>query len=350
MHPYLDPWHRIPMYGFMIAIGVVCVVLLSLFWHDTKLKRDDAVYSTTFALVGGFIGAKLLSILQNIPAMASGRISFLLVLQSGYVFYGGFIGGLVGIIIYGLVFKINLLTLFDFAALRVPVGQAFGRIGCLCAGCCFGRPTDMPWGIKYPPSTLNPSLNELYGQALHPTQIYETIYCTLIFIVLLVMTSKYFRGKLMKGVVATTYVGLYAVCRFVNEFFRFDMERKFVGAVSTSQFISILLVIGAVAAWIAAILIMQKRKKSPGFAQKFVDRMAYIMPPPPKPKQAPATADGEPTTDIAPDGAQPEAVVSDSAEAVANDSPAVEPNTSSTDAIDNGADIPDAPAEQDGKA
>lgn len=235
------------MYGVCFIIGIVASLLLLLFYirkRSDKVSKDDTLYAACFALVAGILGAKLLSILTSINYIKQYQIGIIDIIRNGFVFYGGLLGGFLGYFIYGKVYKIPVLDLTDQGAQVLPLGHAFGRLGCFCAGCCYGKPTESFLGVIYthPSDPLTP-----IGVKLLPTQLFEAGYCFLIFIALFILNKK---KKLSSGVNTTMYVVSYAICRFINEFFRFDGERGFLLNLSTSQWISILLVAAISSYWI----------------------------------------------------------------------------------------------------
>jgi phosphatidylglycerol:prolipoprotein diacylglycerol transferase len=129
-----------------------------------------------------------------------------------------------------------LWTTTDVFAPGIALGHVVGRLGCLMAGCCFGRPTSVPWAITFHDSlAAGPPL----GVPLHPTQLYEAAAEALIFVVLLALER---RGRSFAGRTFWAYMLLYAVSRFAIEFYRGDDRGMIFGAVSTSQFVSLIVV------------------------------------------------------------------------------------------------------------
>jgi phosphatidylglycerol:prolipoprotein diacylglycerol transferase len=128
----------------------------------------------------------------------------------------------------------------DFVAPALALGQAVGRMGCLAAGCCYGKPTYLPWAIHFhDPDSLAP-----IDVGLHPTQIYDALCGVVIFAILCVVR----RHKRFHGQVMLVYLVLYTIARTAVELFRGDRERGlfFGGLLSTSQLISIALLATAV--------------------------------------------------------------------------------------------------------
>jgi phosphatidylglycerol---prolipoprotein diacylglyceryl transferase len=141
-----------------------------------------------------------------------------------------------------------VLKTFDAYAPGIAFGHIVGRVGCFAAGCCYGRPTSLPWGVTF----TNPLANELSGTplgvALHPTQLYEAAANAGIFLLLLWL----FRHKRFDGQVLGAYFFLYGVARYLLEFFRDDPERGsvFGGAMTVTQLIALCLVVAGGLLWL----------------------------------------------------------------------------------------------------
>jgi phosphatidylglycerol:prolipoprotein diacylglycerol transferase len=134
----------------------------------------------------------------------------------------------------------------DITAPGIALGQSIGRLGCLSAGCCYGKPTSMPWGITFTNTYSYENVGVPLNVPLHPTQIYESLGTFLLFGFLMWrLGRKHFTGQII-----LEYLMLYAGLRFVIEFFR-DDERGFIlnGLLSTSQFIGILTILGSALAF-----------------------------------------------------------------------------------------------------
>ena len=168
-------------------------------------------------------------------------------IQSGGTFYGGIIGAIATIVLYTYFQKMPLLPVLDTFAAAVPLGHAIGRLGCFAAGCCFGKPTALPWGIRF----TNPAAEQLAGTPLgiplHPTQLYEAAAEFFNFLFLVWMGRRQrFAGQLIGA-----YFMLYGLERGVIELFRGDPGRTmmFHDTVSLMQIVSILLVLAGAFLW-----------------------------------------------------------------------------------------------------
>ncbi|CCJ34501.1 Prolipoprotein diacylglyceryl transferase [Caloramator australicus RC3] len=164
------------------------------------------------------------------PTVFKNPKSIIYMLTSGFVVYGGLIGGVLAGYIYCKKRGLNFLKMFDLAAPSMALAQSIGRQGCHFAGCCYGRPTDSPFGVIFKESPFAPN-----GVKLIPTQEISSLGNLIIFLILL----NYSKKERSDGKVAGLYILLYSVGRFIIEFFRGDFRGN-VGPLSTSQFISII--------------------------------------------------------------------------------------------------------------
>lgn len=258
MYPYLFNNEHLPMYGILFIVGMSLAIIYSRFFasKNSKVNKDDLLYAACFALVGGIIGAKLLSILTSIDIIIKYKIPFVDIIKNGFVFYGGFLGGALGYFIYSKAYKINYFDLTDNAVQALPLGHAFGRIGCFCAGCCYGKETNSFIGVIYthPADPYCP-----VGVKLLPTQLFESAYCFLLFLAILFIKKKY--PNLKRGFLTLFYVFSYATFRFMLEFLRGDEARRAFLHISTSQWISLLLIIVS-ASFVVFYRVKAKKEKS----------------------------------------------------------------------------------------
>jgi phosphatidylglycerol:prolipoprotein diacylglycerol transferase len=208
---------------------------------DAARVSDLGVY----VLIAGLVGAKLLLVVVDFQHFREHPDELFSIFQSGGVFYGGLIAALPVAAWYARRHGLPGWATADVLAPGVAIGQAIGRLGCFAAGCCFGRPTDVAWAVTFRDAYANRYVGTPLDIAVHPTQIYESLLTLLIFFMLLFVAAR----KRFHGQVAISYVVLYAVARFTVEFYRGDTARGsvFGGVLSTSQFIAILMLLGALA-------------------------------------------------------------------------------------------------------
>ncbi|MBZ4664415.1 MAG: prolipoprotein diacylglyceryl transferase [Caloramator sp.] len=232
MHPILFRIGNITIYsyGFMIAVGILSAVIISMYRARRVGISDDVVLDIAiFGVLGGVIGAKLLFIIAEAPYVIKNPVVLKDMIKGGFVVYGGLIGGVLVAYIYCRKKKVDFLKMFDVAAPAIAVAQGFGRIGCFSAGCCYGKETTSPLGVVFKNSPFAPN-----GVRLIPTQLISSLGNFLIAAVLFYFSKK----AKHNGQVAGLYMILYSVGRFMVEFLR-DDPRGNVLFFSTSQFICI---------------------------------------------------------------------------------------------------------------
>lgn len=227
-------------YGLMIAIGLLAAILLASYRAKRKGMDEDIVFNLIIvAIVFGFLGAKLMYLIVEFQAFLADPWGQL-ISGSGFVVYGGIILGAGAAFVYCRIKKVSFLKHFDLFVPSIAVAQGFGRVGCLGAGCCYGKETESIFHIIFHSSPLAPN-----NVALIPTQVYSSLGNFAIAGILLIYASR--NRKL--GNTGLLYMALYSVFRFGIEFFRAD-HRGAIGVLSTSQFISIFVFVAAVVAFI----------------------------------------------------------------------------------------------------
>lgn len=235
-------------YGLMIGIGFIAAYLMTEF-RSRKYRMNTDIVFTLFisSVVFGLLGAKVLYYLTILDRVIKDP-GVILDEMEGFVVYGGIIGGVLAGYVVCRIKKEKFWQYFDLIAPAIALAQGFGRIGCLLAGCCYGKETDSPLSITFHTSDFAPN-----DVALIPTQIYSSILDFLNCFVLCLIARYAKKERTVSG----CYLIFYSTGRFILEFFRGDLERGSVGVLSTSQFISIFIfVIGA------AILFTGKKKTS----------------------------------------------------------------------------------------
>lgn len=262
MLPYIDIFGvKIPMYGLCMAAALLIAVGLSCIRSKRRGADVDRLLTIALsAIVFGIIGAKLLFFLvtysweEFVTKLHANGISFLL--DGGLVFYGGLIGGVLGAFIGAKIIRVKLSDYSDAIVPTLPLAHAIGRLGCFCSGCCYGRVTDSWIGMCFPNSItgLAPDVRVI------PTQLIESGANLILFIALVLFTLRRRRGFTTLFV----YMIAYGVERFLIEFLRGDEIRGVFGWFSTSQWISLgLIVLGA-----AGLIVTHMRAKRPAAGEK----------------------------------------------------------------------------------
>jgi phosphatidylglycerol:prolipoprotein diacylglycerol transferase len=238
MHPLLINIGPIPVrtYGFMIAIGfLVAVAITKRLAMRAKLDVEKVLDLAFWCLLVGFAGARFLYIITQFHYFLENPLAVFKVWEGGLVFLGGPIAVIPFFIWYVKKNKLPVWKTLDVGGPALTIAHAFGRFGCLAAGCCYGKPTGTDFGIKLYSDLVD---RNLQGIPLHPTQLYEASALFILFFGLLYVNKK----KVFDGQVALTYFLVYPLIRSLIEIFRGDVVRGFVidEILSTSQFISLI--------------------------------------------------------------------------------------------------------------
>lgn len=231
-------------YGLMIGIGIVAAMILIMTRaKGAGLDGDKAWKIVMWSTIVGFAGGKAMYMLVEHEQLIKDPLS--VIGSSGFVVYGGIIAGLLFCLWYCKRSKVSFLRYIDLFLPGLSVGQGFGRLGCLMAGCCYGREAHVhEWGIIFPHGCLAPA-----GVELVPTQVYSSIGNFGIAAALLIVDYATRKRTRTPGTLLGLYLILYGVGRFIIEMFRNDV-RGSIGILSTSQFISIFMVAAAIVIFI----------------------------------------------------------------------------------------------------
>ena len=246
MHPILFESGSFTLYTYGVLLAAAYLLGLQFAVVRARargLDRQRVLDLGIWIIVGALAGAKLLLLVTDLHQYSGSPRALVDLVRSAGVFYGGLVAAVGVAFVYMWRHRMPLWTTTDAFAPGIALGHAVGRLGCLMAGCCFGRPTSVPWAITFhnPAASLNSDTP--LGVPLHPTQLYEAGAELVILSVLLWLER---RGRSFPGRTFWTYMLLYTAARFVIEFYRGD-PRGTVGIFSTSQFVSLILAPLAVA-------------------------------------------------------------------------------------------------------
>src|SRR5215217_6079247 len=262
MYPELFRIGNFPIntYGVFLAIAFLCAILIAV-----RLARRDGlpaekIYDLSlWMLLAGLVGSKILMLFTE-PDYRDNPALFLSLdfLRSGSVWYGGLLGAVLAGYFLMKRYQLPWWKTADACAPGIAIGNFFGRQGCFAAGCCWGKPTSLPWGVKF--SELGHQItgvpNDTY---LHPTQLYESFTMLLVFLFLLWLHKR----KRFSGQVILAYALLYSIIRFAIEFVRDDPRGDIFGlttmtGLSTSQLISLVIGLSAL-----ILLLLRRRRAHP---------------------------------------------------------------------------------------
>ena len=247
MHPIL--FHIGPFtvytYGLWIAIGFFAAMILIM--SEAKRQRISPSLVSDLAfwcVIGGIIGARLIYVVYNLSYFLKHPLDILALWKGGLVFFGAILGGLIGGILFLRKCSLSFWQAADLVAPGLALAQGFGRLGCFSAGCCYGKPTHVPWAVVFKDlHSLAP-----IGIPLHPTQLYHSFACFIMAIILIKVQRRYFTARLLDptlpyGGVFGLYLLLHGLQRFIIEFFRGDPRPIIFDGFSVTQFFAIIAII-----------------------------------------------------------------------------------------------------------
>ncbi len=234
---------NVSAYAFFATVGLVCAVVYTYFRIDIAgLSFKEYLIDLIACAIGTLVGARLMFVIAMLPQI---EITFNNILHylinGGIVFYGGMLGLILGVYVFSSIFHRDFSMIINVMAPALPMFHFFARIGCLFAGCCYGIPWN--WGVI---------MQDSPDVVRFPVQVFESI-CNAAICVIII--TREHRRKTCEGNIKV-YLILYAICRFVLEFFRGDSVRGiwFFG-LSTAQIVSLIIVC------VISVLAIRKRKR-----------------------------------------------------------------------------------------
>lgn len=239
------------LYGLMIGVGILaCFSILYLYGKKEKVEEsfmDFVFYNTIVAIALGFGAAALFQATYNYIENPEAGFDF----GSGITFIGGLIGGvisfLVGYAIFRKRFKTRLVDIISFIPCCILIAHAFGRVGCLFAGCCHGEKTTAWYGI------FMHTVEFGYAKVV-PTQLFEALFLFALFAICFILVwKKKFKHNM------SLYLIAYGIFRFLLEFLRADDRGQLLGVISPSQFWSLLMIVAGVAVYFLLEWLYKKR-------------------------------------------------------------------------------------------
>ncbi|HBG46797.1 MAG TPA: prolipoprotein diacylglyceryl transferase [Deltaproteobacteria bacterium] len=222
MHPVLFQFGPVAVrfYGLMYVVAIlVASVLITKEVKRKKiaLTQDDVMNFIIWTVVGGIIGARAYYVAFNWDYYGANPFEIPAVWHGGLAIHGGLLGGISAAWLFLRRKSIAFWRMADAVAPSIILGQAFGRFGNFMNGDAHGRPTDLPWGIVFPPGSIAGS--EFPGIPLHPVMLYEMLINLGIFSFLWFYLKK---REHKSGFIFAVYLTLYSIGRFVVEGFRAD--------------------------------------------------------------------------------------------------------------------------------
>ena len=254
MKPILFHIGSSSIYSYYVFITLGIFIGLFFFYRYSK-KADIAPLAfldiSLIAIIFAYIGARLFHVMFVMPEYYIVHpVEVLYFWKGGFVIYGAMLVPLPFIYIYTKKKSVSITKVMDALAPSFAIGTAIGRMACLMQGCCYGKPTELFWGIIFPQGA-NAGLTPA-GISLHPTQIYLMLQG---FVIFLVLNYRYNKKK-FDGEITLWFFILYPITRIVIEYFRNDFRGDlFEPYLSTSQFLSLIIAV------IATVILSKKYAK-----------------------------------------------------------------------------------------
>lgn len=226
--------HPIYWYGVLMALAFLAGIS-HWQWLGRRTGRDVSLAGDLafWLMIGGIIGARIAYVFSNFDYFRAAPQEIIRIDQGGLIYYGGFIGGAIMFFVVARWRRINPLDLADFTITALPLGHAFGRIGCFLNGCCGGALAPHPSGLTC-------------GLTHYPVQLYEALFNLSLYAFL---TWFYLnRRNARNGTVLALYLMTYPIIRFLLEFIRGD-DRMRLGALDVAQEISLILMTAGLILW-----------------------------------------------------------------------------------------------------
>src|SRR5213080_3473112 len=222
MYPRLFEFGPITVYTYGVLLAAAYLLGLKLAMTRAQkrgLDHNRVLDLGIYIIISALIGAKLLLLVTDFSTFRNDPKELLTLARSGGVFYGGLILAVSVALWYIRRVGLPLWTTCDVFAPGIALGHVVGRFGCLFAGCCYGKPTTRLWGITFTDPFAAANVGTPLGIPLHPTQLYEA---GAEFLILMFLLGTERKGRPFAGRTFWLYMFLYALSRFVIEFYRGD--------------------------------------------------------------------------------------------------------------------------------
>ncbi|UCD18813.1 MAG: prolipoprotein diacylglyceryl transferase [candidate division WOR-3 bacterium] len=241
---------EIPSYGVMLAVS-----FLAALWYVRRKAPGSGISPVVietlafYVMLGVVIGGRLLYVVFHWAQYQNDLFGIVRIWEGGMMFFGGFLGGFLLGALYMRKQKISILKMSDLVAPSLGLGLFFTRIGCFLNGCCFGKPSILPWAVRFPPDCVA-GTSPIGTQPLHPAQLYESAFGLALFFFL----NNRLRKSLRAGTVFAQFLIFYGAFRFGVDLIRYYEN-------SANYWINQIIAAGLIIAGIA--MIARPAKKTP---------------------------------------------------------------------------------------
>jgi phosphatidylglycerol:prolipoprotein diacylglycerol transferase len=238
-------------YGLMLAIAFLAAIgVIEYLAKPRGMDTDKIMDFALVAMVAAIIGSRAFYVLSHLAEYRANYWSVLAVWEGGLTFYGGVLLAVPAAVLFMKRNRLPVWPLADLVAPGFALGVGFGRLGCFLNGCCFGKPSRLPWAVRFPPNSAAGALD----CALQPTQLYESLFGFALFALLMYLVRK----KFFSGFLFCLFIATYAVWRFFLDFLRYYEPSQFtLLGLTNNQWVSVFLLIAAI---VTAILLRRHSK------------------------------------------------------------------------------------------
>lgn len=233
-------------YGLMLALAfIIGIRLVQSGAARLGVPKDQVADLGLLILAAAVAGSRLFYVATHWADYRASPLSSLAIWDGGLTFYGGVLAALPASYLYVRSKKLPFWKLADLAAPAFALGLGLGRIGCFLSGCCFGKPSGLPWAVRFPPQSF---AGYVFDCPLHPTQLYESLFGFACFGLLLLLS----RRKRFAGFLMCLFIGLYGAWRLVVDLWRYyETTQVWAWGLTNNQWISMLMIVSAAAAGMA---------------------------------------------------------------------------------------------------
>lgn len=235
----------IPSYLLMLSLSFIVGSLLFIYSYRRKNISINKLFGLIISIqVTAILGSRLLFILSNYSQFESDLSMMFSLSPGGFAVNGGLILGLAAGILYIRLNNLPFWDISDFTASPMALGICLTRIGCFLGGCCYGKETHFFTGVRFPDTSL---VAQKYGVShlVHPTQLYESFFGLIVFIVFLIIRKR----RKFPGQIFLLFLTLYLLFRILNDIFRGDITHNYIFNLSQTQLIGVILILAAIIAY-----------------------------------------------------------------------------------------------------
>jgi len=240
-------------YGLMLAVAFLAgMAVVERLAGPLGLNRDRILDCALVIMAAAIVGSRAFYVLSHLDDYRLNWWSILAVWEGGLTFYGGVLLAVPAAVLFMRRHRLPVWTMADLIAPAFALGVGFGRLGCFLNGCCYGKPSSLPWAVRFPSHGAAGAV----GCAVQPTQLYEALFGFAMFALLLALVRR--RG--FPGFLFCLFIAAYATWRFLLDFLRFYEPSQFGPlGLTNNQWVSVALL---AAALVTAVVLRKRTRRA----------------------------------------------------------------------------------------